>query len=50
MSLTPVTGLTTLNNVLAMIRLKIPIDAPIIKFFTQKILARELNMYFSKLR
>lgn len=50
MSLSPVTGLNTLNNILRLFRTKIPIDAPFIKYFTRMILTRELNLYFSRLR
>ena len=50
MSLSPVTGLNTLNNILRLFKVKIPIDAPIIKYFTRMILTRELNLYFSRLR
>lgn len=50
MSLDPVTGLNTLNNILRMFKVKIPIDAPVIKYFTKMILKRELNLYFNRLR
>lgn len=50
MSLNPVTGLNTINNILRLFKTKIPIDAPIIKYYTRMILTRELNLYFSRLR
>ena len=50
MSLNPVTGLNTINNILRMFKVKIPIDAPVVRYFTKLILTRELNLYFSKLR
>lgn len=50
MSLNPVTGLNTLNNIIRVFKLKIPIDAPVIKHLTQLILTRELNIYFNRLR
>jgi hypothetical protein len=50
MGLNPVTGLNTLNNLLRVFKVKIPIDAPIIKYFTKMIMTRELNLYFNRLR
>lgn len=50
MSLNPVTGLNTLNNLLKVFKVKIPIDAPIIKYMTKYIITRELNLYFKRLR
>jgi hypothetical protein len=50
MGLNPVTGLNIINNFLRIFKQKIPIDAPVIKFLTQKILTRSLNLYFNKLR
>jgi hypothetical protein len=50
MSLNPVTGLNTINNILRAAKLKIPIDAPVIRYFTRMILTRELNLYFGRLR
>lgn len=50
MSLNPVTGLNTLNNLLKPIKVKIPIDAPIVKYLTKMIITRELNLYFKRLR
>lgn len=50
MSMTPVTGLNTINNLLRILKVKIPIDAPIIRKFTKMILTRSLNLYFDKLR
>jgi hypothetical protein len=50
MSLSPVTGLNTLNNLLKPLKVKIPIDAPFVKYMTKKIITRELNLYFRRLR
>lgn len=50
MSLNPVTGLNTINNLLKPLKVKIPIDAPVVKFFTRMIITRELNLYFTRLR
>ena len=50
MSLDPVTGLNTLNNLLKPFKVKISIDAPVVKFFTRMIITRELELYFKRLR
>ena len=50
MGLNPITGLNTLNNILRVFRVKIPLDAPVIKYLTQMIMTRELNLYFNRLR
>lgn len=50
MSLDPVTGLNTINNILRIFKISIPVDAPVINIFTKAILVRELNMYFSRIR
>jgi len=50
MGLNPVTGLNTLNNLLRVFKVKIPVDAPIIKIFTKIVIARELKLYFNRLR
>jgi len=50
MGLNPVTGLNTINNILRVFKVKIPIEAPIIKYFTLAIMVRELNLYFTRLR
>ena len=50
MGLSPVTGLNTLNNLMRVFKTKIPLDAPVAKYFTKMILTRELNLYFTKLR
>lgn len=50
MSLNPVTGLNTINNLLKAIKVKIPIDAPVVRYFTKYIITRELNLYFKNLR
>ena len=48
MGLNPVTGLNTLNNILRVAKVKIPLDAPVIKYLTQAIMTRELNLYFNR--
>ena len=50
MSIEPVTGLNTINNILRLFKQKIPVDAPIIRHMTAVLVARELNMYFRRLR
>lgn len=50
MSIEPVTGLNTINNVLRLFKVQIPVDAPIIEIMTQRLVARELNMLFRQLR
>jgi hypothetical protein len=50
MSLNPVTGLNTINNLLKPLKVKIPIDAPWVKVCTKMIITRELNLYFRRLR
>lgn len=50
MSLNPFTGLNTINNMLRLFKVKIPIDARIVKIFTRMVLTRELNIYFNRLR
>mmetsp|Transcript_16605 Transcript_16605/g.28276 ORF Transcript_16605/g.28276 Transcript_16605/m.28276 type:complete len:305 (+) Transcript_16605:440-1354(+) len=50
MSLEPVTGLNTINNLLSVFKLRIPIDTPGLNFLTKAILVRELNMYFGRIR
>lgn len=50
MSLEPVTGLNTINNLLRVFKVKIPIDAPVVKIVTKLLLTRELNLYFNRLR
>lgn len=34
MGLNPVTGLNTINNILRVFKVKIPIEAPVIKYLT----------------
>lgn len=46
----PVTGFNTINNLLGIFRLKIPLTTPGIEFIARTILARELNMYINRLR
>ena len=50
MSIKPVTGLNTINNILSIFKVKIPVDWPIVRIMTQALVARELNMYFRRLR
>ena len=50
MSISPVTGLNTINNILRLFKTKIPVDAPLFHVMTKMLVARELNMYFRKLR
>jgi len=50
MSLNPVTGFNTINNVLKIVKLEVPLNAPGIKIITKAILVRELNMYFARIR
>lgn len=50
MSLEPVTGLNTINNILRLFKVQISPSAPIVQMFTKFLLTRELNMYFYKLR
>ena len=50
MSLQPVTGLNIINNILRVFKVKIPMDAPVIRIFTKIIMTRSLNLYFDKLR
>jgi hypothetical protein len=50
MSLNPVTGINTINNLLKPLKTKIPIDAPVVKYLTKMVITRELNLYFKKLR
>ena len=50
MSLNPVTGLNTINNILKNFKVKVPIDAPVVKYLTKLIITRELNLYFRRLR
>ena len=51
MSIRPVTGLNTINNILRLIRLPaIPVDAPIVRHIAKLLVVREMNMLFSQLR
>ncbi len=50
MSFSPVTGLNVLNNILRVFKVKIPIDAPVVRIFTKMIINRSLSLYFDKLR
>lgn len=50
MSLEPVTGLNIINNILRCFKLQISPSAPGINYFCTLVLARQLNMYFYKLR
>ena len=51
MSIKPVTGLNTINNILKLVRLpQIPVDAPVVRHLTKFLIAREMNMLFRRLR
>lgn len=50
MSLNPVTGFNIINNILKIVKMEIPLNAPVIRILTKAILVRELNMYFSRIR
>lgn len=50
MGLSPVTGLNTINNILAFLKLRIEIDNPYVSWFTKIILIRELKLFFRKTR
>ena len=50
MSIEPVTGLNTINNILRLFKVKIDVEAPGVRHITKMIVARELNMYFTQLR
>lgn len=50
MSLEPVTGFNTINNILRLIKLEIPIDAPVIKHLTKYLLIRQIKMYLKQIR
>ena len=51
MSVKPVTGLNTINNILKLIRMpQIPVDAPVVRHLTKFLIAREMNMLFRRLR
>ncbi len=50
MSIEPVTGLNTINNILRLFKVQVDPELPLIKIMTQMLVARELNMYFRKLR
>ena len=50
MSLEPVTGVNTINNILKLFKLKIPLDAPGVNGIAKFLIARELNMYFTRVR
>ena len=46
MGIKPYTGLNTINNILSIANIKIPIDGPITKYTSRLLIARELNMLF----
>lgn len=50
MGIKPYTGLNTINNILSLANVKIPIDGPITKYTSRFLIARELNMLFRQLR
>lgn len=50
MSLQPITGLNTINNLLKFFKLEIPIDHPSVEWMTRRFLFREYSLYMKKLR
>jgi len=50
MTIKPVTGFNTLNNILQLFKVKIPLDHWLTSPITRILVARELNMLFGKLR
>lgn len=50
MAIEPVTGLNTLNNILKLFKVQIPVDGKYVKSLTRLIVARELKMLFAQLR
>lgn len=50
MSISPVTGFNTINNLIRISGKSIPIDGPITGKFSKLVVARELNMLFRQLR
>ena len=50
LGLTPVTGLNTINNILSMVRLNIPVHSRVVSWMTRRMMLRSLNLYFRKLR
>ena len=50
MTVKPVTGLNTINNILGIFKQHIPVDHPIVAPLTRILVARELNMLFNRLR
>jgi LETM1 and EF-hand domain-containing protein 1 len=50
LSLQPVTGLNSINNLLKFFKTEIPVDSPSISWFTKLILHREFTLYMRKLR
>ena len=50
MSLQPVTGVNTINNILKIFGFHIPLTWPAVNVISKFILTRELNMYFSRIR
>jgi len=50
LSLKPVTGLNTINNILKLAKIQIPIDLPVLGILTKAIMVRNLKMYFTQLR
>lgn len=50
MSLNPITGINTINNILRAFKVKIQIDAPVFRYLTKFVLTRELDLYFRRLR
>ena len=50
MGVVPSTGLNTINNILKLAKVQIPVDGPIVSYMTSFLVAREMNMLFRQLR
>ena len=50
MGLEPITSVNTINNLLKPFKMQIPLDAPVVNVISRFLIARELNMYFNRVR
>jgi hypothetical protein len=50
MSLQPITGLNTINNLIKLFKIQIPVDNKYVEWLTRRILFREFKLYMKKLR
>ena len=50
MGITPVTGVNIINNVLRITGKQIPVNAPVVRVIAKRLMVRELNMYFRRIR